>query len=243
MGKRHPIAFLYRFSVYLVGTGSGLHASHGDEQPFQPWVSVGIVGREEFFVTAQSAEQKHGADVVFGVVVVLRWGPPADDGPHGKGFPFLPEPLPVGLQQFAGGTVSVSHAPELDEARVGLLFRHALPSAGGVADVEWVVVSDSSCRVHCKIKGKGYGLMVKGHTPMQEVTPKVVAMAVSTVMMMWSILLQVFLFSMIFDFSSFLLCHPDDRREEGSRVHPLVSITICFRDPSLHFVPLWMTIT
>ena len=31
--------------------------------------------------------------------------------------------------------------------------------------------------------------------PMHEVTPKVVAMAVSTVMMMWSILLQVFLFS------------------------------------------------
>ena len=30
---------------------------------------------------------------------------------------------------------------------------------------------------------------------MHEVTPKVVAMAVSTVMMMWSILLQVFLFS------------------------------------------------
>ena len=33
--------------------------------------------------------------------------------------------------------------------------------------------------------------------PMQEVTPKVVAMAVSTVMMMWSILLQVF-FSIFF---------------------------------------------
>jgi hypothetical protein len=32
---------------------------------------------------------------------------------------------------------------------------------------------------------------------MQEVTPKVVAMAVSTVMMMWSILLQVF-FSIFF---------------------------------------------
>ena len=34
--------------------------------------------------------------------------------------------------------------------------------------------------------------------PMHEVTPKVVAMAVSTVMMMWSILLQVFLFSIFF---------------------------------------------
>ena len=39
--------------------------------------------------------------------------------------------------------------------------------------------------------------MVNGYRfpAMQEVTPKVVAMAVSTVMMMWSILLQVFLFS------------------------------------------------
>lgn len=243
MGKRHPIAFLYRFSVYLVGTGSGLHTSHGDEQSFQPFVSQRVVGREEDFLSPQASEQEHGADVAFGVVVVLRRCPPADDVSHGKGLPFLPEAQPVGMKQFAGSPIAVSHAPELHEARVGLLYRHALPSAGGVADVEWVVVSDSSCRVHCKIKGKGYGLMVKGHTPMQEVTPKVVAMAVSTVMMMWSILLQVFLFSMIFDFSSFLLCHPGDRREEGSRVHPLVSITICFRDPSLHFVPLWMTIT
>ena len=41
--------------------------------------------------------------------------------------------------------------------------------------------------------------MVSGYRfpAMQEVTPKVVAMAVSTVMMMWSILLQVF-FSIFF---------------------------------------------
>ena len=38
---------------------------------------------------------------------------------------------------------------------------------------------------------------------MQEVIPKVVAMAVSMVMMMWSILLQVFLFSMMFVFFCF----------------------------------------
>ena len=41
--------------------------------------------------------------------------------------------------------------------------------------------------------------MLVSYIPMQEVTPKVVAMAVSMVMMMWSILLQVFLFSMIFE--------------------------------------------
>ena len=40
---------------------------------------------------------------------------------------------------------------------------------------------------------------------MQEVIPKVVAMAVSIVMMMWSILLQVFLFSMMFVFFLFFL--------------------------------------
>jgi hypothetical protein len=34
--------------------------------------------------------------------------------------------------------------------------------------------------------------------PMQDVTPKVVAMAVSTVMITWSILLQSCLFSMMF---------------------------------------------
>ena len=149
--KRLQEAFTDIFLFYLVNAGSALHASHGDEQPLQSWVSVGIVGREEVFVTAQSAEQKHGADVVFGVVAVFRRSPPADDGPHGKGLSFGAEPLVIALQHFAGGAVSVSHAPELDKARVGLLFRHALPSAGGVPDVERVVVSDSSCRVHCII--------------------------------------------------------------------------------------------
>ena len=95
--KRLQEAFADIFLFYLVDAGSALHASHGDEQPFQPWVSVGIVGREEMFVTAQPAEQKHGADVVFGVVAVFRRGPPADDGSHGKGFSFRAEPLVVSL--------------------------------------------------------------------------------------------------------------------------------------------------
>ena len=156
--KRLLVAFADIFLFYLMDTGSALHASHGDEQPFQPFVPQRIVGREEVFVTAQSAEQKHGADVVFGVVAVFRRSPPADDGPHGKGLSFLAEALPVGLQQFAGSAVSVGHAPELHEAGVCLLYRHALPSAGGVPDVERVIVSDSSCRVHCII----YRLRVKG---------------------------------------------------------------------------------
>ena len=39
------------------------------------------------------------------------------------------------------------------------------------------------------------------HTPMHEVTPKVVAMAVSTVMTMWRIFPQMLLFSILFYFS------------------------------------------
>ena len=157
MGKCHPIAFQYRFAIYPVGTDAGLYASHGDEQSFQPSVPQGVVGREEGFLSAQASDEEHGADVAFGVVVVFRRCPPADDGAHGKGLPFLAEALPVGLQQFAGGAVSVGHAPELYEAGVCLLYRHALPSAGGVADVERIVVSDASCRVHYIInKVKGY---------------------------------------------------------------------------------------
>ena len=152
MGKRHPIAFLYRFLVYPVGTDAGLYASHGDEQSFQPSVPQRVVGREEGFLSAQASDEEHGADVAFGVVVVFRRCPPADDGAHGKGLPFLAETLPVGLQQFAGSPIAVGHAPELYEAGIGLLYRHALPSAGGVADVERIVVSDASCRVHYIIK-------------------------------------------------------------------------------------------
>ena len=68
--------------------------------------------------------------------------------------------------------------------------------------------------------------------PMHEVTPKVVAMAVSTVMMMWSILLQVFLFSMIFDFSSFLfVIQTTEGRKDLECIHllPLLCVTEIFR--------------
>ena len=134
-------------------TDAGLHASHGDEQSFQPFVPQRVVGREEGFLSAQASDEKYGADVAFGVVVVFRRCPPADDGAHGKGLSLLAEALPVGLQQFAGGAVSVGHAPELYEAGVGLLYRHALPSAGGVADVERIVVSDASgCVRHIYIR-------------------------------------------------------------------------------------------
>ena len=152
-GKRHPIAFQYHFAIYPVGTDAGLYASHGDEQSFQPSVPQRVVGREEDFLSAQASDEEHGADVAFGVVVVFRRCPPVDDGAHGKGLSFLAEALPVGLQQFAGGPIAVGHAPELHEARVGLLYRHALPSAGGVADVERIVVSDASgCVRHIYIR-------------------------------------------------------------------------------------------
>ena len=151
-GESHPIPFTDVFLVYPMYTDAGLYASHGDEQSFQPSVPQGVVGREEGFLSAQASDEEHGADVAFGVVVVFRRRPPADDGAHGKGLSLLAEALPVGLQQFAGGAVSVGHAPELHEAGVGLLYRHALPSAGGVADVERIVVSDASCRVHYIIK-------------------------------------------------------------------------------------------
>ena len=61
------------------------------------------------------------------------------------------------------------------------------------------------------------GWKVKGYMPMQEVTPKVVAMAVSTVMMMWSILLQVFLFS-IYDlwFMISFFCTTEDTESHGA---------------------------
>ena len=40
-------------------------------------------------------------------------------------------------------------------------------------------------------------------------------------------------------FSFFLCCHPEEHRDEGSRVHPLRKAALCSRDPSLS---LWMTI-
>ena len=48
---------------------------------------------------------------------------------------------------------------------------------------------------------------------------------------------------LIYDFFAhfFSICHPEEHRDEGSRVHPRVHPPLCSRDPSLHFVPLWMT--
>ena len=62
--------------------------------------------------------------------------------------------------------------------------------------------------------------------PMHEVTPKVVAMAVSTVMIKWSILLQVFLFSMIFDF--FFISFMSSRRPKGGRISSTSTCIPCY---------------
>ena len=51
------------------------------------------------------------------------------------------------------------------------------------------------------IQGKGHcSPFLWLYTPMHEVTPKVVAMAVSTVMTMWRIFPQIEFFTMMFDF-------------------------------------------
>ena len=107
---------------------------------------------------------------------------------------------------------------------------------------------------HEESRQGGAGSLFDFYTPMQDVTPKVVAMAVSTVITMFRILLQMFLFSIsdlwfmisffctteytefhwVFSLLFSTFCHSDDHREEESRVHPhLFSIALCPRDPSL----------
>ena len=69
--------------------------------------------------------------------------------------------------------------------------------------------------------------------PMHEVTPKVVAMAVSTVMIKWSILLQVFLFSMIFFIflHFFYVIQTTEGRKDLECIHlfPLLSVSEILR--------------
>ena len=148
VGECGQVGFSDGFCVHLPDTDAALHDGHGTDEPFHAGVSVRVVGRKEGFLAAQPAEQKHGTDVGFGVVAVLRGCPTADDVPHGEGLPFLAEAAVVALQELEGGTVAVGHAPELHEAGVGLLFRPALPTAGRVTDVERVVVSYSFRCVH-----------------------------------------------------------------------------------------------
>ena len=58
----------------------------------------------------------------------------------------------VGLEDAPCGPIAISHAIELDKTLVGLFYRSTLPFVGRVSDVEWVVVSDSSCHSLCVSK-------------------------------------------------------------------------------------------
>jgi hypothetical protein len=55
------------------------------------------------------------------------------------------EVLPIALQRLPGSSVTVGHTFKLHEATVRLLYPRTLPSVGRVADVERIVVTESSC--------------------------------------------------------------------------------------------------
>ena len=67
-----------------------------------------------------------------------------DDALYRKGLAMALEVLPVAFQYLPCGTITVGHRLELYEAGIGLLYPCTLPMVGRVADVERIVVSDSS---------------------------------------------------------------------------------------------------
>ena len=103
-------------------------------------------GARKEFVATQRGEPEDGGYI--GVCVVFRRGcPSADDALHGEDGALLSEMLPIAFQYLPGCPVAVSHRLELYKTLVGLLHPHAFPAVGRVADVERVVISDSSFHV------------------------------------------------------------------------------------------------
>ena len=103
-------------------------------------------GARKEFVATQRGEPEDGGYI--GVCVVFRRGcPSADDRPHSEGLAEGLVMLPIAFEGLPGGTVAVGHTLELYETFVGLLGTRTLPAVGRVADVERIVVADSSGHV------------------------------------------------------------------------------------------------
>lgn len=101
-----------------------------------------LVGPLQISVGAHVGSLGHDADVRLGVVAVLRRRPAVDDLPQGA--EAVEEE--VGAQDAEGGSQTEEVALELDELSVQLpWFLPHPPSAFTPADVQWVVVSLSSC--------------------------------------------------------------------------------------------------
>ena len=131
------------FRIDLRRSDAALYHRHGGYQPAEPSVTDYNRWRPQVLLAPDAGQPQHLADV--GPCIVLRgWCPTGDDVFHRKVLlPFL-QPLVVGVQCFPGGPIAIGHRFELYKRLVGLLLARSLPAGGRAADVERVVVSDSS---------------------------------------------------------------------------------------------------
>lgn len=146
-GEGQLVALGDGFGIYLGKGEAALDARHGGHHPAQSAVAGGVAGWEQPFVASDAGHHQHGADVGFGIVL-HGWCPTADDVPHREVLAFRAEALVVALQDFPCRPIAVGHGLELDECAVGLSFAGALPTGGRAADIEGIVVSDSSGCLH-----------------------------------------------------------------------------------------------
>ena len=88
-------------------------------------------------------------------VVLIRRCPSGDDVPHIIQQLLHSEVLPIRIQHLPCRAVSVRHRRELYEGFVRLLHPRPLPTVGRVADVERIIVSESSCHAFCDLLAEG----------------------------------------------------------------------------------------
>ena len=146
-GKGQVVALPDGVQVHFLVGDAALHHGHGGHEAGKLVEHIAGEGSRQMLVASQRGEPEHGLHIRIGVV--LRGGcPPADDALYGEGLALAVEVFPVALQHFPRGTVAVGHRLELYEATVFLLHPCTLPTVGRVADVERIVVTDSSA-FHC----------------------------------------------------------------------------------------------
>ena len=143
-GEGHAISLEDGFVVHLLNGDSALHAGHGGDELGEVVVAIHIVGRKKIFLSTDACNLKHRSDVGFRVVLPW-WRPSRDNIPHRESPTLMGKAFVIGLEDAPCRPIAIGHALELYKTLVFLLCRSTLPFVGRVSDVEWVVVSDSSC--------------------------------------------------------------------------------------------------
>lgn len=135
--------------IHLLHRDTVLHASHGGYEAgcfLQAFEVAVAVGARDILIATQARKTHHSLYISLGIVFG-RGCPAGNDGTHIVRHVFAAETQVVRIEQLPYGAIAILHRFKLYKRRIGLCSGCSLPLVIRVADVERIVVTDSSCHV------------------------------------------------------------------------------------------------